>query len=273
MFFAMLSKASPGLAAQLGERVFIRPRRFERPSHEQACLQNAQHFTVDTTFGKIAAWTWGKGPVVLLVHGWEGRGSQMGAFVEPLVAAGFRVITFDGPAHGKSSGSTTTLLRYATVVQELIDFLGPLHAVIAHSFGGPVTSLLLKSGLKLQRVVYIASPNDAINITKQFASIIGLSEHAVGVMRENIRRRYKDEWLAYANSWEELAQSKFAPDFQTPLLIFHDENDLDVPISESRDIAAAWPRAELAITRGLGHRRILKDGHVVERAVRFISNT
>jgi hypothetical protein len=35
-------------------------------------------------------------------------------------------------------------------------------------------------------------------------------------------------------------------------------------------LKAAAPRAELFATRGLGYRRILRDGKVIERLVKFI---
>jgi len=41
--------------------------------------------------------SWGEGPVVLLVHGGSGWGQQMSVDVEPLVAAGFRVVAWDAP--------------------------------------------------------------------------------------------------------------------------------------------------------------------------------
>jgi len=40
---------------------------------------------------RIEMWKWGRGPAVLLAHGWGGRGAQLGAFVDPLVARGFSV--------------------------------------------------------------------------------------------------------------------------------------------------------------------------------------
>jgi len=38
-----------------------------------------------------------------MVHGWNGRGAQLGAFAPELVRVGFRVVTFDTPAHGRSA--------------------------------------------------------------------------------------------------------------------------------------------------------------------------
>jgi pimeloyl-ACP methyl ester carboxylesterase len=55
--------------------------------------------------GPIAMWSAGRGPCVVLVHGWEADHRDMDAFVAPLVAAGRRVVAFDLPAHGEASAT------------------------------------------------------------------------------------------------------------------------------------------------------------------------
>ena len=59
-------------------------------------------FTVSSLGAEVRGHVWGEGPVVYLVHGWAGRGSQLAGFVEPLTAAGFRAVLFGAPAHGSS---------------------------------------------------------------------------------------------------------------------------------------------------------------------------
>ena len=49
---------------------------------------------------------------VLLVHGWSGRSTQLFAFADKLLENGFMVISFDGPAHGKSTGRTTMMPEF-----------------------------------------------------------------------------------------------------------------------------------------------------------------
>jgi hypothetical protein len=58
----------------------------------------------------------------------------------------------------------------------------------------------------------------------------------------------------------------------TPLLVVHDENDREVPIASGELVASAWPGAVLERTRGLGHRRILRDRRVIERVAEFATN-
>jgi len=98
----LLSALAPSVAARLAERRFLTPSRPRRPDAELALLATARARPLFVGTRHIELWLWGAGPSVLLVHGWGGRGTQLGAFVEPLVARGFSVVTFDAPGHGAS---------------------------------------------------------------------------------------------------------------------------------------------------------------------------
>ncbi len=56
-----------------------------------------------------------------------------------------------------------------------------------------------------------------------------------------------------------------------PTLVVHDRDDASTDVGDGEAIAAAWPRAELTVTTGLGHRRILRDPGVVAQVVDFVS--
>ena len=89
----------------------------------------------------MAVTSWGSGsPAVLLLHGWGGSRAQMTGFVNPLLAAGYRVVTFDQPAHGESDGKTTNILEIAPALGALAARAGNFHAIVAHSFGTLITS-------------------------------------------------------------------------------------------------------------------------------------
>src|SRR5688572_13678689 len=106
---AGLSSVTPAHAARLAARLFLTPPRPKRPTHEAAVLSAAREDAVEVGGRRVRTWTWGDGPTVLLVHGWGGRGSQLAAFVEPLLAHGLSVTAFDAPAHGDSDGRQATL--------------------------------------------------------------------------------------------------------------------------------------------------------------------
>jgi len=107
-----LSWVLPSSWAERAENIFLTPSRVPRPVSEKAWFESSRKRILS---GGIASFEWGpsSGPIVAPVHGWSGRGTQMGAFAAPLVERGYRVIAFDGPAHGDSAGAQTNVGEYA----------------------------------------------------------------------------------------------------------------------------------------------------------------
>src|SRR5687767_9458444 len=114
---------------------------------EAGWLAQTEPFRVEVDGTALHGFQAGRGPAVLLVHGWGERASTMGAFVAPLVAAGYRVVAIDLPGHGASTTSQTDLLVIANALRETARQAGGVHAVIAHSMGGLATTFALANGL------------------------------------------------------------------------------------------------------------------------------
>lgn len=254
---------SPSLASELALRAFLTPQRAPRPDRERALLARATPLVVSAGGLPIAAWSWGVGPTVLLAHGWAGRGAQLGALVPELVARGHRVVTWDAPAHGDSPGSTTTLAAMAEVLRAVAASVGPVAAVIAHSFGGAATTIALARGLAVGRVVYLAPLFTIGKTVDRFVHHLGLSPAASTGFAHA---------LAHANlaASEELEGRHLMPAMTAPLLVVHDRDDREVPYSEGVATVAMWPGARLLTTGGLGHRRLLADPEVVQAAAEFV---
>src|SRR5882724_3750081 len=128
-----LSRVAPALAARLAERLFLTPPRPPRAAREIALLATARARPLRVGARHLDVWLWGTGPSVLLVHGWGGRGAQLAAFVEPLVARGFSVVTFDAPGHGASESGIVTIPEMVAATRAVAAARGPLAGVIAHS--------------------------------------------------------------------------------------------------------------------------------------------
>jgi pimeloyl-ACP methyl ester carboxylesterase len=257
------SRLSPSLAAGLAERIFLWPRRHARPPHERAGLRTARPFTIDGEDGTLRAWEWGnEGPRVLLVHGWEGRGTQLVELVPRFVARGFRVVTFDMPGHGDSPGTLSSFFHFSRSVALAAETVGPLHAIVAHSMGGASTAWALRTAPRPKRLVMIAPPADIRDFTGGAASALGLSEAATAQLEARLGRRF-------GVPLTEVQAVLVAPRMTTPLLVVHDENDREVPLRSGELVAGAWPGAVLERTRGLGHRRILRDASVLETVTTF----
>jgi pimeloyl-ACP methyl ester carboxylesterase len=239
--------------------LFRSTRRSKPRPGERDVLETATGSTV----AGMKVWTWGEGPTVLLVHGWNGRGTQLGAFVEPLVARGYRVVAFDAIGHGESAGTQSSLPEFANCIRQVVDELGGVHGIIAHSLGGAATTFALAYGLSAERLVFVSPPADPREFLKIFGTGLGITDEVRVRVKARVERR-----LGIA--MEDMQAFGIAPYMQLPLLVIHDENDKEVPVAVGKGVAASWPGADLIVTKGLGHQRILRDAGVKDSAVSFI---
>src|SRR5690349_4240764 len=103
-----LGAIAPELTARWAERMFLSPRRHARPEREHEWLASARRGEVRYRTSLLPTYSWGQGPAVLLVHGWEGRATQLGAFVPALLEAGYRVVAVDMPGHGAADAALSS---------------------------------------------------------------------------------------------------------------------------------------------------------------------
>jgi pimeloyl-ACP methyl ester carboxylesterase len=228
-------------------------------------LEPTQPFTLRTSVGRIAGFTAGEGPVVVLVHGWGERAAALGGFIAPLTAAGFRVVGLDLPAHGDSARQMTNPIIAGTAIREVADHFGGAHAVIAHSFGANAVLLAIDAGLKVERLVFIAPNTDSGDTIGIFQSMFGLPNKAMDGLRRKIERRYGPL------IWRDINGEHLARRLCTPGLVFHDPHDPQVPFGGAHELVRAWKQAELIETPGLGHGPVTRDPDVIKRAVDFVA--
>lgn len=228
-------------------------------------------FTLRMGEATIAGQSWGEGPVVYLMHGWGGRKEHLGAFVDPLVAAGYRVVAVDATSHGDSGPGEigkgrSTILEFTDLQAAVTAAEGPAHAVIAHSIGCMATAIAMLRGMPVRRLVFIAPMSDVRPYTQEFARRAGFGERTRRRMVARIEQRVSLDlsYFVVPAMARELAAT-------SSLLLIHDREDKETHRSDSEDIAAAWPGAKLTITSGLGHRRIMRAPEVVEEAVAFVA--
>ncbi|MCP4201208.1 MAG: alpha/beta hydrolase [bacterium] len=221
--------------------------------------------TIPSPLGPIPVWVWGTGSrTVLLAHGWSGRGLQLGAFVEPLLARGYRVVTHDAPAHGEASGRTASMPAFAAALGAVARRFEPVEAVIAHSLGSTAAIYALaERELSADRVVAISPSARLHAIRERFGELTGFPPPVV----DRMRRAFEDR-LGF--EWDASEPLRLAPGMPMPLLVIHDSMDRFISHREGAELADAWPEASLITTTGLGHHRILRDPEVVKAAIAFI---
>lgn len=253
------ARIAPTWVAELALRRFATPPP-PPPSRGFAAPYDPFELVVDGE--RVQGFAFGAGgPAVALVHGWGGAASQLGAFVRPLLDAGFRVLAFDAPAHGASGGRRSSLPHFTAALEALALRFGAPEGVVAHSFGCAASAIAMARGLEVQRAVFVAPFVDPQEHFRRLAEALALELHTLVALAE---RRYRARW-------SELAIVADAAARKQPLLVFHDRGDRAIKLGEAERIARAWPGAELRVTEGLGHLQILRDPAVVEGAVRFLS--
>lgn len=262
--FRVLSCLSSDLAARLAVVLFTSPRRYTPPRFEQEIAQSAEDLTFDCPGHTLRAYAWGEGPIVLLVHGWEGRGAQLGRFMEPLVKAGYRVVALDGPAHGRSDGKRTHVVDFAAVLPDVVKQLGTVQAIIAHSFGAAATVLALEEGMHVEKLVLIGMPDRLLHVLGRFQFVMAIPDRV-------FKRLLRHLEYHFGQPPESINMAAKEPGNGSACLHIHDCDDIEVPYSEGKAVMDAWSNARHLTTAGLGHRRILKDPEVVAHAVDFIT--
>jgi pimeloyl-ACP methyl ester carboxylesterase len=261
---AALCRLAPGLAARWTERIFFTPHGPRGSSPRiRAFLAKGRRFSVTVHGEEVAAWSFGEGPPVYLVHGWRGVGGQLAAFADPLLQRGLRVVTFDAPAHGASGGTRASLVHFARALKAVAAEAGEPHAVIAHSLGAAATVWATRDGFAARRLVFVGPTRGPQDWALRLQDALAVTP----AVMERMRLR-SEGWLG--TRWSDIDIPALARSQRSPLMVFHDKEDADVPWSDGAAIAAAWPGAALVTTTGLGHNRILRDPAVVERAVAFV---
>jgi pimeloyl-ACP methyl ester carboxylesterase len=261
--FRAVGSLAPGVAARWAETIFCSPPRHEPRPSEEAFLVTGTRTTVRCENQDLAVWTWGKGPAVVMAHGWGGRAGRFSAIAGALVQAEFRAVTFDAPAHGASMGRQASLPQFARALREVAESFGPVHGLIGHSLGGAAVSVAMRDGLHADRAVLLAPPADVVLFSNAFAEHLRIPHRARHVMRQNLETRLRFRF-------EELHVPTLAQAMTAPALIIHDRDDPDVPYTHGEEIANAWPGAQFVATTGLGHRAILRDPDVVRRTIEFL---
>ena len=261
--FRTVGSMAPAVAARWAETMFCTPPRHEPRSGDEAFLTTGRPFSVPCEGQELAAWEWGAGPTVVLVHGWGSRAGRFSVMARALAQSDFRVVAYDAPAHGRSTGRFASLPEFARALRAVADTVGSVHGLVGHSLGGAAATLALRDGLQAEGIVLLAAPADVTRFTTAFADYFRLPPGTRAAMRRNLETRLRARW-------EELHIPTIARSLSVPALLLHDREDLDVPYSHGEEIAGAWQGARLVPTTGLGHRAILRDPAVVAHAVTFL---
>ncbi|MDF1517334.1 MAG: alpha/beta hydrolase [Lutibacter sp.] len=263
----ILQFIAPPLAVLFAIKLFRTPIRFKTPARENMMAESTQKkmVLIPELNKEVMVYSYGYSKrKVLLIHGWSGRGTQLFKIADKLLENGFMTISFDAPAHGKSTGKTTMMNEFVKTAQFLEKEFGPFEIALGHSLGGMTVLNAIKQGLNAKKGIVIGSGDVISDIIKGFVAKIQLKPK----MADKIKQRF------YKNFGEDIDNYSAyiaAKSVKIPILVIHDTEDTEVPVSCAHHIRQHLEQGEILITNGLGHSRILKDAKVIHRIVEFIN--
>ena len=265
-FAKILELISSRLASFFGIRLFITPVNFPIPKREQYMLKSAQkkRLQIPEIKKEIEILSYGYSKKkVLLVHGWSGRSTQLFAFADKLLENGYMVISFDGPAHGKSTGRTTMMPEFLKTIEKINTTFGPFEAAIGHSFGATSLYNAAATFLDIKTFIAIGSGDRISDIISNFVKNLYLNEKSA----KKIQLGLEKKWMIHV---DDFSSSTVAKKIKIPVLVVHDIIDGDVPVSCAYRIRQNLEKGSLLITNGLGHTKILRNNEIVHKSIKFI---
>lgn len=265
------SAISPALAARLELKAFFTttPRMPLREVDTPTDLA-AQRDDLSVRGKNVVIYEWGHGErTILLVHGWQGRATQFAPLVRELAAQGFRVVSFDAPAHGASAGRRTDLRDWLEIIGRLQTQYGSFHAIIGHSLGAIAALTAAKTITPTGAVAAVAGAASPTAMLAEFSRQLGVDSATHTQAERLLYARFGESEASFIAHYDAAADPLPST---TELLVIHDRSDHRMPDADSLRLHQAHgDRSRLLRTSGLGHNRVLVGDQVLDALVAFVT--
>jgi pimeloyl-ACP methyl ester carboxylesterase len=231
---------------------------------DKGLLADAEAFGFGSGLSR-QAWSIGDGPVVLLVHGYGGRGVQMAALARRVAALGFRAVLFDAGGHGDSRAEKIGFFTFINDTADIAAHLGkPIFAMIGHSAGAlAMMRARALHAVAAERYVVIAAPLYPY-VPLESMQARGAPDDALAYVKAILSDQFRTTWTSLVEG------VAYDPEKDKPLLAVYDKSDERVRHADAERIAARWPGTSVVLTEGFGHNRILQAEETLEAVSRFL---
>jgi pimeloyl-ACP methyl ester carboxylesterase len=236
---------------------------------ENRALTGAEKMDFPFEGETLAGYRWGKGRTVLLVHGWGSRASHMAFLAGILAKSGFNVVAYDAPAHSSTDvnprKTTSNMFEYCRALHAVAKSVGPLYAVAGHSFGAACAAFTV-SGISafgdykipVRKLVLISPPPTLVDVYKSFCRRDSIGEEGLPVLKSVLEERF-----GFCS--EEYSVKDALQNIACDVLLIHDEEDEEFPVSDIYEMQRSLPAVKLLVTRGSGHQKILANRVMLAR--------
>jgi pimeloyl-ACP methyl ester carboxylesterase len=237
---------------------------------------------------EIAYETMGKGPPILLVHGFASNHAVNWVFtgwMSLLSEAGFTAIALDNRGHGESqklySPDDYSIAKMAGDCLNLLDHLGiPRSSVMGYSMGGRITAwLALNASERIEKAILGGLAENLIAGVPEASSIAdGLEAPSLEAVTNPVARTFRQFAQSTKSDLKALAACMRAPrqtmteaelgQMAVPVLVVAGEKD-DVAGPLAR-VVAAIPGARGVVLPGRNHMNAVGDRGYKEAVLAFL---
>ena len=214
---------------------------------------------IKTDDGRIKAYSTGKGPTVVFVHGWGGSASQFFPLMRGLAQCGFSSLAFDHLGHGQSETKPTTLHQSIKTTNHMLELAKKTGdgacAIVGHSTGC-IAIAAARNALVRDNALFLISP--VFNYKLYFLKrLVKLNLHA------DLVKRYANRFAKdYRHEYMKLELARNLDKYGDITVIAHDESDTESAIADSIRFCDKYPLTKLLVTRNTDHSRIINSESV-----------
>ncbi|MDT0540486.1 MULTISPECIES: alpha/beta fold hydrolase [Croceitalea] len=263
--FNIIVLFNPKAAAVKAFDIFCTIRKGKILPHQKDFLDSAKLALEIVGEHKVQTYQWsGTGETVLLMHGWESNTFRWRNLITKLKKHNYNIIALDAPAHGYSTGNRLHVPLYSQASRHMLDTYKPKY-VVAHSVGG-MTILFdhfKNQESSVEKIITIGAPCEFSQFMDHYQGLLKFNNN----VREAMDIRLK-EWLGF--HFHEFSSARFVANNTKKGLLFHDEDDLQVPFSASKKVHEHWKGSELIATKGFGHS--MHQESVNEQIIAFLKS-
>jgi len=269
--FKALGAVAPRKAAESAFTLFCTPYNRKKKYKRPPVFHKAQTNNLDFEGHQLKTYRFvnphHNGKKILICHGFDSCSYKFEKYVTGLLQHGFEVIAFDAPAHGLSSGKTINALLYSRAIIKVIEQVGGVDGIMAHSLGGIATALAVEqlSNNHPEKIVLIAPATETSSAIHHYLGLIPLPEKTKAEFYQLIEALAQKpiEWFSVTRAVQQIPSS---------VLWIHDKDDKICPYADTLAAQALQlPHVQFVITEGLGHNKIYRDNAVCSSIFYFFS--
>ncbi len=268
IYKALIARLPARPALNLMQRLASRTQRQPINEDQRTALLQARRMTFGTG-GGLCAWHWGtQGPLVLLVHGWNGSAAQLAPLASALARQGFRCVAIDVTGHGDSPGKRTSWRCFIDDIAQVARELGEVpHACIGHSAGGlAMMAARHTHQFTARHYVCICAPTHPHPPIRAVRQRLNPRPQLLEMYQDFIASQFCTRWFALASG------AAFAG-AHDDLLLIYDEGDRYVDHRDGDRIQNWCPGSTLVKPTSVGHSRVLATPQVQDAILSFIARS